>query len=267
MALLIDPLVVLYHAALELADHTGVVQLQVALQLGQPVGDQLGFRLSCNQRVLVGQVPRLPAALLVAPVEGRPEVWMEGCHHLRQLAETVPDELLLPYFPQPPESLSEEDEGLHPHSPMLMEDGETDELFLGGVIDGEFVGSEGLIDSGNSLFRQMLLKVLLIDNKQFEFGLSGRFAEMAHPQLSEEGTRLRRSLQIDPQLARQRLPLLLAQLFLSHFQDRMLLSQQKLVKETFSHHCLALDGLINKCIQLFHRCQQCAESNEAEFVL
>ena len=95
---------------------------------------------------------------------------------------------MFPYFPQPSQSLCEKDEGLEPYSTVLVDDGETDKLLLGGVINRKFVGSEGLIDASQGLFRQMLLQILFVDYQQFELGVSGYFAEMAYPELGEEGT-------------------------------------------------------------------------------
>lgn len=81
---------------------------------------------------------------------------------------------------------------------MLVKDGQTDELFLGVVVDGEFVSSEGLADTCHCLLGQMLLEVLFIKYLQLKLGFGGCLLEVAHPELSEEGSGVSGSLQIHP---------------------------------------------------------------------
>lgn len=82
---------VLDATALELSHQTRIVHLQVILQLRDPIADKLGVGFSCYQGMLVCEVPCLSRALLVCPLEGRPEVRMKSSHHLRQLSKTIPD--------------------------------------------------------------------------------------------------------------------------------------------------------------------------------
>lgn len=91
---------------------------------------------------------------------------------------------------------------------MFVENSKADQLLLGGIVNGKLVGSECLIDTRHCLFGQMLLKVLLIKYLQLKLGIVGCLFEVTHPELCEEGTGVSGSLQVDPQLARQRFPLL-----------------------------------------------------------
>lgn len=185
MVLLIDPLMIVDLACLEFFDYLAVLGLEVGFHLGEPVVDELCLGDRCNERVLVGQVPGLLGATtgVISPVEGRAEVGMEGDDHFGHFFEPVPNVLLFANIFQPSETLGEHAVGLHPNAPVLVEDGQADQLLLGGLVDVQLVGDHGFIDQRHCVLGQKLVQLFLSDYFQLEGRFFGDLFKVLEPQL------------------------------------------------------------------------------------